>query len=149
MRTLIRLLIFAAVVAAIALTIAPPIRSAASLEASEATLQAAVQADGLTGTYAGTITPDAPGDMPDQGAIVVGRDGERWTASAGPDAGTQFPAGTVTRTVDGLAVEVPLEGGEGRLLRFDLKMDGREMTGTLALLRDGTLSTGRIAFTKQ
>jgi hypothetical protein len=149
MRTTIRLFIFAAIVTVITLTLAPPVRTAGRVETFDIRQEAAAASDALTGTYTGAIAPDVPGDMPDRGTIVVGRSGERWTASAGPDAGTQFEAGTVVRTADGLAFEVALDGGEGRVLRFDLKVEGRRMTGTVALRRDGGQSTGRIDFAKQ
>jgi hypothetical protein len=149
MRNALRLFIFAAVVAAITLTIAPPVRTSAETVVTAGAQAPAPSAD-VTGTYAGSITADTPGDMPDSGMIIVRRDGEHLVVTAGPDTTTQFASEKVMRTATGLTFEIAVAGEDAtRVLQFDLQINGREMTGTIALLRDGTRSNGRIAFTKQ
>jgi hypothetical protein len=146
MRTSIRLLIFAAIVAVIAFTVAPPVRTSAEAETQQAP---AVPAD-VTGTYVGSITPDTPGELPDSGMIVVRRDGETLVVTAGPDAETQYPTSKVVRTAAGLSFELTVAGDDAtRVLQFDLKIEGREMTGTIAVMRDGIRSGGRLAFARQ
>ena len=148
MRNAVRLLIFTAVVAAITLTIAPPVRTSAEAIAAAGAQAPAPPAD-VTGTYTGSITADTPGDMPDSGTIIVRRDGENLVVTAGPDTGTQYAAEKVARTAAGLTFEITVVGDDAtRVLQFDLKVDGREMTGTIVLLRDGTRSNGRLAFMK-
>jgi hypothetical protein len=149
MRNSIRLLIFGAVVAAITFTIAPPVRTAAEAGIPAGPQSPAAPVD-VSGTYAGSITSDTPGELPDSGMIVVRREGEALVVTAGPDTETQYPTQKVMRTTAGLTFELTVAGDDAtRVLQFDLKIDGREMTGTIAMLRDGIRSGGRLAFTKQ
>lgn len=146
MRTSIRLLIFTAVVGVIAFTVAPPVRTSAEAGTRQAPT---VPAD-IAGVYAGSITPDTPGELPDSGMIIVRRDGETFVVTAGPDTETQYPTSKVMRTAGGLSFELTVAGDDAtRVLQFDLKIEGREMTGTIALTRDGVRSAGRLAFARQ
>lgn len=148
MRNSVRLLIFAAVVAAITFTIAPPVRTSA--EAGPAASQAPSAPAELTGTWVGAITSDTPGDLPDSGMIVIRREGDTLVVTAGPDTDTQYPTEKVMHTAGGLTFELTVVGDDAtRVLQFDLKVHEREMTGAIALLRDGVRSGGRLAFTKQ
>jgi hypothetical protein len=82
--------------------------------------------------------------------IVVRRDGEALVVTAGPDTNTQYPTEKVVRTAGGLTFELTVAGDDAtRLLQFDLKIEGREMTGTITLQRDGIRSSGRLTFTRQ
>jgi hypothetical protein len=146
MPTSIRLMVFAGVVALIAVTIAPPVRSSARVERQH-TSPAPV--DSLLGTYAGTITADTPGDMPDGGTIVLRRDGVVLVVTAGPDAGTQLPSEKVARTERGVSFEVTLPGEPVSVLRFDLAIDGPAMTGAIVAVIDGRTMNGRLAFARQ
>lgn len=146
MRNSVRLLIFAAVVATITLTVAPPVRTSAAPTTSQAP---AAPAD-VTGTYAGSITADTPGELPDSGMIIIRRQGETLVVTAGPDPETQYASEKVMRTAGGLTFDLVVVGEDAtRVLQFDLSIDGRDMTGTIAMVRDGIRSGGRLAFKKQ
>jgi hypothetical protein len=151
MRNSVRLLIFSAIVATIALTLAPPVGSSAGVNAAspQASAAPAAPAD-LSGTYVGTITPDVPGELPDSGMIVIRREGETLVVTAGPGIEMQYPSQKVVRTPGGLTFEIAVEGQDTtRVLQFDLTVNGAQMSGSIAMLRDGTRAGGRLAFTRQ
>jgi hypothetical protein len=147
----IRLFVFAAIVAIIALTLAPPVGTSAGITAapSQASAVPTAPAD-LSGTYVGTITPDVPGELPDSGMIIIRREGETLVVTAGPGIEMQYPSQKVMRTPGGLTFEIEVAGEDAtRVLQFDLKVDGAQMSGSIAMLRDGTRASGRLAFTRQ
>jgi hypothetical protein len=146
MRTSIRLFVFSAIVAIIALTVAPPVGTSAGLDSAS---QAPAPAD-LSGTYVGTITSDTPGSLPDSGMIVIRREGETFVVTAGPGVEMQYPSQKVVRTPDGLTFEITVMNEDAtRVLQFDLKVAGAQMTGTIAMIVNGTRADGRLAFARQ
>jgi hypothetical protein len=148
MRNSIRLAIFSAIVATIALTLAPPVGSSTGVNA--ASPQAPAAPADLSGTYVGTITPDVPGELPDSGMIIIRREGETLVVTAGPGIEMQYPSQKVMRTPGGLTFEIAVEGEDAtRVLQFDLKVEGAQMSGSIAMLRDGARAGGRLAFTRQ
>jgi len=148
MQDWMRLSIFGAVVAVITLLIAPPERTAAEAGRQAAAPAQETQTD-ITGTYGGAITSDSPGGLPDHGTIVIRRDQDNLVVTGGPDSGTQYPAANVVRTADGLTFEIAIEGERPVVLRFDLKISAREMSGAVSGLRDGLERRGRLAFVRQ
>jgi len=151
MRNSVRLLIFSAIVSMIALTLAPPVGTSAGANAASPQAPAApAAAADLSGTYVGTITPDVPGELPDSGMIIIRREGETLVVTAGPGVEMQYPSQKVMRTPGGLTFEIAVDGGDvARVLQFDLKVEGAQMSGSIAMLRDGTRASGRLAFTRQ
>jgi hypothetical protein len=162
MRTSIRLLIFATIVVAIFLTLAPHAESQRlATSAVNAVIRpdavltqlttppAAPVAPDLVGTWTGTLTPDAPDESADQGMIVVRREGETLRVTAGPSAEQQFAAEKVASSPGTLAFELSLPGDTVRIMQFDLRINDRQMTGKVTMMRDGQSRTGVLAFEKR
>lgn len=160
MRTSIRLLIFATIVAAIFLTLAPHAEgqrlttvAIGAVGGADAVTQlpappAATAAD-VVGTWTGTLTPDAPDESADDGMIVIRREGAALIVTAGPDADQQFSAEKVATVDDGLTFDVLLPGDTVRVMQFDVRIKGRQMTGRVTMTRDGQSRTGTLAFEKR
>lgn len=157
MRTALRLFIFAMVVAAITLTVAPPVHSQiAASDIIDHWTRGRVNLAPLTapppdlsGTYEGTFTPDAPGEFPSSGTIIVRRDGDRLVVTAGPDVERQFPSEKLEREGNVMRFEVSPPGEVVRVLRFDVRIEDRMMSGTAILMRDEQKTSGRLEFTRQ
>ena len=162
MRTSIRLLIFATIVAAIFLTLAPHAEGQRLATAAITTVSrtgdvltqlpappGAVAAPDLIGTWTGTLTPEAPDESADGGMIVIRREGETLLVTAGPNADQQFAAEKVANVDDGLRFELSLPGDTVRIMQFDVRIKGRQMTGKVTMIRDGESRTGTLAFAKQ
>jgi len=86
--------------------------------------------------------------LPGGGTIIIRRDGDNLVVTGGPDTETQHPSTKVARTDGGLTFEIHVGAESLSVLRFDLKISGREMTGTIVALRDGTETHGRLAFSR-
>ena len=162
MRTSIRLLIFATIVAAIFLTLAPHAEgqrlATAAITAVSPTEDVlpqlpappgGVAAADLVGTWTGTLTPEAPDESADDGMIVIRREGAALVVTAGPNAEQQFSAEKVVTVDAGLTFELSLPGDTVRIMQFDVRIKGRQMTGKVTMTGDGESRSGVLAFAKQ
>lgn len=154
MRTITRLLIFAAIVLVISLTIAPPVAGQALARVPWPGATAMVRqlptppAVDVTGTYLGTLTPDGEGG-PDNGMIVIRREKDALVVTAGPNAEQQFVAEKVTQTGSAVTFDIAPPGDVPRIISFALKVEGWKLSGVATMNRDGQQSTARVDFTKQ
>lgn len=103
----------------------------------------------VTGTWRGTITLEDGAEALDGGYIVIARAGAEWRVSVGPDERTRYPCTRVTRTDQGIRFEASLPGrDETRLLVYDVRIAGSEMTGTVTFVRHGLTAPAQLAFAR-
>jgi hypothetical protein len=104
----------------------------------------------VLGTWNGNILLDGADEPLDGGYIMIGRHGEEWHVTVGPDARTQYPCTRIVRTETGIRFEASLPGREEtRLLVYDVNIDGARMTGTVTFVRHGLTAPARLTFAKQ
>ena len=100
----------------------------------------------VTGTWTGTLSPE--GEDPTSAHLVLQQDGETVTGTAGAnEQGERLTIRNGTAKDGVVTFEVETPGGH--LMKFDLKEQGDELTGTVTRERDGekaraTLSVKRV-----
>ena len=96
----------------------------------------------VTGSWTGTLSPD--GREPTTAFLVLQQDGETVTGTAGAsEQGERLPIrnGTAKGGVVTFEVETP----NGLVMKFDLKEQGDELTGTVTRERDGEKQSAALA----
>ena len=98
-------------------------------------------ADGVTGKWSGTFTPDSgEGDQPL--FLILTQDENKLTGSGGPDESEQHPMQNGKVEGDHVTFEVPAGGGK---FTFDLKVTGDELKGNLQVEGKENVRTAKVA----
>lgn len=103
---------------------------------------------GLSGSYAGQVTPESgPGAF--SARIVLVDRGDTVDVTLGPPGAPLMPARDVRRTGNRLTFEAEAPGDTPTHFAFDVVVDDGRLTGTLTQTRGGKVEKGRVAFTRQ
>ena len=107
-----------------------------------AALLAALAIANVSGTWTGTLSPE--GRDPSPAHLVLQQDGETVTGTAGAtEQGERFVIRNGTARDGVVTFEVQTQGGD--LMKFDLKAQGDELTGTITREHDGEQQRATLA----
>lgn len=100
------------------------------------------------GIYAGTVTP--VGGHGDRGVIFVSHDNGVLNVTVGPDTTQMFRATQVEQVGRVLRFSFVPPDDVPRTITFEMRIDGRKMSGTATMFREGVqVATARLVFMKQ
>jgi len=94
---------------------------------------AALGAD-VSGVWTGTLTPDGR-DNGDTALLIFRQEGDKLTGTGGPNQSEQHPI--VNGAIKGDRITFELQASERRVLSFDLKIAGDQITGRAEMRQDG------------
>lgn len=95
-----------------------------------------------TGAWSGSLLVTGPnGEQSHPAHLVLKQDGARLTGTAGPNASEQNAIDKGTADGDHLTFDVPRED---HVMKFDLKLEGDRISGTVSRERAGQKETARL-----
>jgi hypothetical protein len=88
----------------------------------------------VSGVWTGTLTPDGR-DNGDTALLILRQDGDKLTGTGGPNQSEQRPIANGAIKGDRITFEV--QAAESRVISFDLKVAGDQLTGRAEMRQDG------------